>query len=75
MDLEKWRILAERTLIYVKSVINLELGNQNLMSQLQKLQNMIRKIAPQQASQTGICLMVMVLCFAVFLEILVTKQL
>lgn len=35
-----------------------ELSNQNLMSQLQKLQNMIRKIAPQQASQTGICLMV-----------------
>jgi len=43
-----------------------ELSNQNLMSQLQKLQNIIRKIAPQQAGQTGICLMVMILCFAVF---------
>ena len=44
-----------------------ERSNQSLMAQLTKLQNMIKKIAPQQsASQTGICLMVMVLCFAVF---------
>ena len=36
-----------------------ERSNQSLMTQLTKLQNMIKKIAPQQsASQTGICLMV-----------------
>ncbi|XP_067946208.1 cyclic AMP-responsive element-binding protein 3-like protein 1 [Watersipora subatra] len=44
-----------------------ERSNLSLMSQLTKLQNMVKKLAPQQsASQTGICLMVMVLCFAVF---------
>lgn len=38
-----------------------ERSNQSLMSQLTKLQNIIKKFAPQQsAGQTGICLMVSV---------------
>nr|ADM47611.1 Creb3L3 [Paracentrotus lividus] len=53
-----------------RKVENLENTNQSLASQLSKLQSIVNKISkPIKAhtTQTGTCLMVLVLCFAVFL--------
>ncbi|XP_064627224.1 cyclic AMP-responsive element-binding protein 3-like protein 2 [Lineus longissimus] len=52
-----------------KKLENLENSNRSLMSQLHKLQALVGKVRPSNASstQTGTCLMVLVLCFAVFL--------
>ncbi|XP_030843647.1 cyclic AMP-responsive element-binding protein 3-like protein 1 [Strongylocentrotus purpuratus] len=53
-----------------RKVENLENTNQSLSSQLSKLQSIVNKISkPIKAhtTQTGTCLMVLVLCFAVFL--------
>lgn len=53
-----------------KKVDNLEDTNQSLISQLHKLQNIVNKVSKPikaSATQTGTCMMVLVLCFAVFL--------
>ncbi|XP_071492536.1 cyclic AMP-responsive element-binding protein 3-like protein 1 [Diadema antillarum] len=53
-----------------KKVESLETTNQSLLTQLTKLQSIVNKVTkPIKASstQTGTCLMVLVLCFAVFL--------
>jgi hypothetical protein len=52
-----------------KKVDNLQNNNQSLMSQLHKLQAVVRNFRPLSPSgtQTGTCLMVLVLCFAVML--------
>ncbi|XP_041452734.1 cyclic AMP-responsive element-binding protein 3-like protein 2 [Lytechinus variegatus] len=53
-----------------RKVENLENTNQSLVSQLSKLQSIVNKISKPikaHSTQTGTCLMVLVLCFAVFL--------
>lgn len=51
-----------------KKVDYLESSNRSLMSQLQKLQNLVSRMRPSpQSTQTGTCLMVLVLFFSVFL--------
>lgn len=53
-----------------RKVENLETTNQTLISQLGKLQSIVNKISKPikaNSTQTGTCLMVLVLCFAVFL--------
>lgn len=54
-----------------KKVDTLETTNRSLMSQLQKLQSLIASKVPRavtaRSTQTSTCLMVVVLCFAVFL--------
>lgn len=53
-----------------KKVDSLENNNRSLLSQLQKLQNLVGKVTGRPAggsTQTGTALMVLVLCFAVFL--------
>jgi len=52
-----------------KKVDSLQSNNQSLMSQLQKLQQIVRNLRPSSpsSSSTGTCLMVLVMCFAVFL--------
>ncbi|KAL5009677.1 hypothetical protein ScPMuIL_011982 [Solemya velum] len=50
-----------------KKVDSLENNNRSLLGQLQKLQSIVNKVRPVGSSQTGTVLMVLVLCFAVFL--------
>jgi cyclic AMP-responsive element-binding protein 3 len=52
-----------------KKVDTLQSSNQSLLSQLQKLQAAVRSLRPGSpgGSATGTCLMVLVMCFAVFL--------
>lgn len=58
---------SQENLDLKKKMDTLENSNRSLMSQLQKLQSIVNKIRPQGSPQTGTCLMVLVLCFAVFL--------
>lgn len=53
-----------------KKVENLETTNESLAQQLERLQAIVNKVSrpiKASATQTGTCLMVLVLCFAVFL--------
>ncbi|XP_071830974.1 cyclic AMP-responsive element-binding protein 3-like protein 2 [Apostichopus japonicus] len=53
-----------------KKVENLETTNESLAEQLERLQAIVNKVTrpiKASATQTGTCLMVLVLCFAVFL--------
>lgn len=52
-----------------KKCDNLQNNNQSLLSQLQKLQQIVRGLRPTSPTSTGTgtCLMVLVMCFAVFL--------
>ncbi|XP_074640172.1 cyclic AMP-responsive element-binding protein 3-like protein 2 [Tubulanus polymorphus] len=53
-----------------RKVDSLEGNNRSLLSQLQKLQSLVGKVSRPSAvtsTQTGTCLMVLVLCFAMFM--------
>lgn len=63
---------ANENLELRKKVDTLENANRTLISQLQKLQGLLTSKVPHpsnaRSTQTGTCLMVVVMCFAVFLS-------